>query len=1790
MPSCDLALPEMGASVPAGDLVIFEGTASDPDVPSDWLTVTFDSNVDGYLGAVSASSAGNFAFATSALTATTHTVTMTVTDEVGGSCSDFTLVTVSNPPDVEITAPSNGAMFNEFETISFYGEAHDTEEPDSSLLISWSSDLVGSLGGSSPDSSGFVALNTPVLVPGNHLVTLSATNSSGLTGTDTISLSVNQVPTQPTVSLTPLLPTTLDDLVVSIDVPSSDSDGPNPVSYSYSWTQDGNPQPAYSGLSTVPSSATAAGEIWAVTVTGEDGFAVSPPGLSSTTIENSAPTITTVTLGPTIGLSTDTYSLTIVGWMDVDGDPPGYTYQWYAGAFPISGETSPTLVPSGQSAGTVLYCEVTPFDGQSPGPPVTSTTAVINTPPTAPVVSISPASPGANDDLTAMIDVPSVDVDGGPSAITYNYAWSIDGNPQPAWNGIATIPAAATFADEQWSVGVTASDGLEDSTTASATATVTNSAPSITGATVAPPVGLGSTTFTVTPSGWFDADGDPPGYLYQWYAGTTLMPGATLASWVPVGQPAGTSIWVEVTPWDGTPGLPVIGTAVINTPPIVSGVSISPTTATESSTLTASYSTATDADGQPVGVSWQWYEGANPIAGAVGASLTGANFGRFDQITVHAIPNDGLENGAEGVSNTVTISNTAPETSSPTIDQSALYTNTPASCSGAVGTDIDGDPVTITYSWLVNFVDLGVSGSSLSASTFSAGDLVQCVATPSDGDMSGTPQTSVGVTVLNTAPSITSATVSPPVGLHSTTFTVSPSGWVDPDGDPPSFLYQWYAGTTLVPGATLSSWVPVGQPAGTPILVEVTPWDGAPGVPVIGSAAINTPPVVSGVSISPTTATESSTLMASYATTSDVDGQTVGVSWQWYEGTNPIAGAVGPTLTGASFDRFDQISVQAIPNDGLESGSAGVSNTVTISNTPPETSAPTIDQSTLYTDTNATCSGAVGTDVDGDPVAIIYSWLVNFVDPGVTGSSLSASAFVAGDLVECVATPNDGNMNGTGQTSTGITVSNSSPSVTAAGVSPSVGLHSTTFTVTPSGWVDPDGDPPSYLYQWYAGTTLVPGATLASWIPVGQPAGTSIWVEVTPWDGTPGLPVVGTAAINTPPVVSGVAISPTTADESTTLLASYAATSDVDGQTVTVSWQWYEGINPIAGAVGSSLTGASFDRFDQISVQATPNDSLENGSTAVSNTVTISNTPPETSNPTIDQITLYTNTAATCSGAVGSDLDGDAVTITYSWLVNSSDPGVTGPGLSPSAFTAGDLVQCVATPDDGNIVGQAATSAVLSVQNSPPTAPVVLVSPAYPTPVHDLECSIYAASTDADGDSLTYDIEWLQNGLPSAWGQSGAALNAVVTVPNSVTAGGDVWTCEISAWDGQVSGPAGTADLEIDRCLSLDFDGSSDVVTVASFDATSSGAFTTEAWVFWPGTSLGDDEVVAAQFSGPTERWRAFIVNQDTGGACSGDSGSLVLEAGSSCVVSTFGMAPGFWHHLAWVWNGGSVSLFIDGQPAGTGSLSISGLSSDDLSLGAAGVLDGLQGGLDEVRISSIQRYSSPFIPEVRYLDDLSTLGLWHFEEAMGNVAGDSSSNGADGIISGALWATTSVCDAEPCDIDGDGSDRPLCGGGDCDDSNPAFGPFATDTVGDGIDHNCDGMDCEGTMIGSNYFNVCSSNVGWYAAQAECVAGGYTALASIGDASEQAGLDALTLALGPPYDHYWIGLNDQQVEGTFEWVDGDPMNYTNWMVGEPNAASTSEDCVHIWKMDALSIGGQWNDNECTYQLSYICSY
>ena len=66
---------------------------------------------------------------------------------------------------------------------------------------------------------------------------------------------------------------------------------------------------------------------------------------------------------------------------------------------------------------------------------------------------------------------------------------------------------------------------------------------------------------------------------------------------------------------------------------------------------------------------------------------------------------------------------------------------------------------------------------------------------------------------------------------------------------------------------------------------------------------------------------------------------------------------------------------------------------------------------------------------------------------------------------------------------------------------------------------------------------------------------------------------------------------------------------------------------------------------------------------------------------------------------------------------------------------------------------------------------------------------------------------------------------------------------------------------------------------------------------------------------------------------------------------------------------------------------------------------------------------------------------------------------------------------------------------------------------------------------------------------------------------------------------FFIGLNDEQQEGTFVWRTGAPVEYSHWNQGEPNNQD-EEDCVEIIE------GGVWNDISCTQheRNGYVCEF
>jgi len=93
----------------------------------------------------------------------------------------------------------------------------------------------------------------------------------------------------------------------------------------------------------------------------------------------------------------------------------------------------------------------------------------------------------------------------------------------------------------------------------------------------------------------------------------------------------------------------------------------------------------------------------------------------------------------------------------------------------------------------------------------------------------------------------------------------------------------------------------------------------------------------------------------------------------------------------------------------------------------------------------------------------------------------------------------------------------------------------------------------------------------------------------------------------------------------------------------------------------------------------------------------------------------------------------------------------------------------------------------------------------------------------------------------------------------------------------------------------------------------------------------------------------------------------------------------------------------------------------------------------------------------------------------------------------------------------------------------------------------------------------------WTNAQAQALQLGGN-LATINNAAENEWVRVNVLRCGNVDRRGWIGFYDVEIEGTFQWVTGEPVTYTNWNAGEPNNANNTEDFAEM-----LGSNGLWND-------------
>lgn len=219
--------------------------------------------------------------------------------------------------------------------------------------------------------------------------------------------------------------------------------------------------------------------------------------------------------------------------------------------------------------------------------------------------------------------------------------------------------------------------------------------------------------------------------------------------------------------------------------------------------------------------------------------------------------------------------------------------------------------------------------------------------------------------------------------------------------------------------------------------------------------------------------------------------------------------------------------------------------------------------------------------------------------------------------------------------------------------------------------------------------------------------------------------------------------------------------------------------------------------------------------------------------------------------------------------------------------------------------------------------------------------------------------------------------------------------------------PANSQNISSTHLL---FHGGADNVTIGNNPTLIvDDQLTIEAWVKYSGGGGVNPRII--------EIIDTFNLHIDIPTGCSGFwlySTEYPSDNGWTRVYSQDPFPIGVWTHIAGVWDGIEMRLYVDGHLVGSteflGPLFHDGPGDQSLKIGNGWThIDGINGEIDEVRFSSMERYQTEFVPMEYLSPDPDTVGLWHLDEGEGDVAQDSGPNGNHGLIAGADWIVEDV-------------------------------------------------------------------------------------------------------------------------------------------------------------------------------------
>jgi len=386
--------------------------------------------------------------------------------------------------------------------------------------------------------------------------------------------------------------------------------------------------------------------------------------------ENTAPVISNVTYVPTS--PTKATGLAVAyDFHDADGDSEqGTQIKWWRDGLQVASINDLHDVPnSWLGRGQQWQVEVTPSDGTEDGDAVILNPVTIgNTPPIARELEVSPSDPIDTDDL--VLDYDYFDLDGNTQQDTVTQ-WYLDGARIPELDDSSTVSSLWIRAGDEWQASVRPHDGTDYGDTVWTGIIVIGSSnlqPSAT-AYITPSSNAVTTDALQVMVGYSDPDGDEKDATeIRWLKDGTQISAYNDMNWVPPEATSKGEVWeAQARVSDGLIWSEWVMTdpvTILNTPPVVTSISMLPEGDLITSTNLSVVWEQTDIDGDAESNSEiRWWVNGEWDRDYDGLTIIPASETTRDQHwSVQVVPGDGEDLGSSMKTNARAIQNAAPDT------------------------------------------------------------------------------------------------------------------------------------------------------------------------------------------------------------------------------------------------------------------------------------------------------------------------------------------------------------------------------------------------------------------------------------------------------------------------------------------------------------------------------------------------------------------------------------------------------------------------------------------------------------------------------------------------------------------------------------------------------------------------------------------------------------------------------------------------------------------------------------------------------------------------------------------------------------------------------------------------------------------------------------------------------------------------------------------------------------------------------------------------------------------------